>query len=513
MWSPNTPLFLHCAAWFVSFLDHAFWPHLFIAASTQLPYPEATSHLHPAQYPTSAPQTTICYTVEGSAPPSFNSTPYSSTEVTAGEATTNPGGPNAPYCQPYQQPYPGVYSVPIGSEGHRTQLTSSCHGRPHTHSPVIHNDSASCYPSAQCNRNALPSTGLLGHTLPIPASARKFPTAPAWSSSHSALTISTSASPSHASPTHSVSSGQQEFFMGSHCSVSSNTAHSSTTTSPIAILTPHSDSTAYLSDQRSLSQSEPQSPLSPYAQHAPGSQGASVSPHYSEYSPVVHQPVAAYKGLPSNLPSTRYDAPEVGGSCAGRSSLLPVYNVTHDRSMPSHNPCHGLSHHQHGMHFTPCYPQPSSNTTDPSVTMGYPALSTPVHPYHDNRSQRCFGACCSTEHDADDSDEPHAYAFIHDARETKKRPRRKFVSHCSIASRLFAELGYQEEIVRNYVCTWTGCAKAYGTQRRFALTWSLMSDSGVQRDTESPQCPYHQLGAWLQTRPFWCEQRPYTSKP
>ena len=476
----------------------------------------AASHLHPAQYPTSTPQTNICYTVEGSAPPSlFNPTPYSPTEVTAGEGTTNPGGTNAPYCQPYQQPYPAVYGVPIGSEGHRTQLTSSCHGQPHTHSPVIHNDSASYHPSAECNRNALSSTGLLGqasYTLPISPSTCKFPTAPAWSSSHSALTISTSASPSHASPTHSVSSGQQEYLMGSHCNVSSNTAHSSTTTSPIAILTPHSDSTAYLSDHRSLSQSEPQSPLSPYVQHTPGPQGSSVSPHYSEYSPVVHQPVAAYKGLPPHLPSTRYDVPDVGGSCAGRSPLLPIYNVAHDRSIPSHNPCHGLSHHQHGIHFTPSFQPISSNPTDPSVTMGYPTLTTPVHPYHDNRSQRCFGACCSNEHDADDSDEPHAYAFIHNARETKKRPRRKFVGHCSIVSRLFAKLDYQEEIVRNYACSWTGCAKAYGTQRRFALTWSLLIiDSVVQRDIESSQCPYYQLRAWLQTRPFWCEQRSYTS--
>lgn len=448
MWSPNPPLFLHCAAQFVPFLANAFWSHLFIAATTQLPYPEdssalqpATSHLHPAQYPTSTPQTNICYTVDGSAPPF---TPYSPTVVTAGDATTNSRDANAPYCQPYQQPYPGVYNIPIGPEGHHTQLTSSCHGRPHTHSPIIHNDSASYYPSAECNRNGLPSAGLLGqlgHTPPTPASIRNFPTAVAWSSSHNAL--STSASPSNASPTHSVSSGQQEFLMGPHCSVSSNTAHSSTSTSPITILTPHSDSTAYLSDQRSLSQSEPQSPLSPYVQNAPGSQGTPVSPHYSEYSPVVNQQAAAYKGLPSNLPSARYEGSDIGGSCVGRSPLLPIYNVTHDQSMPSHNPCQGLSHHhQHGINFTPCYPPISSNTADPSVTMGFPALTTPVHPYHENRPQRCFGTCCSIEHDADDSDEPHAYAFIHNARETKKRPRRKFVSHCSIASCLFAELDY-----------------------------------------------------------------------
>lgn len=305
-------------------------------------------------------------------------------------------------------------------------------------SPINSNDSASSYPSAECNRqgsNALPSMGLLGqtsHTLSIPASICKFPTALAWSSSHSALPTTTS--PSHASPTHSVSSGQQEFLMGPHCNISSNTAHSSTSTSPIAMLTPHSDSTAYLSDQRSL-QSEPQSPLSPYVQHAPGPQCIPVSPQYSEYSPVVHQPVTAYKGLSSNLSSARYDGPDgtVVGNYAGRSPLLPIYNVTHDRSTPSHNPCQGLSHrHQNGIHFTPCYPPISSNPADPSVTVGYPALTMPVHPHHENRSQRCFGACCSTEHEADDSDEPHAYAFIHNARETKKRPRRKFVSHCSI---------------------------------------------------------------------------------
>jgi hypothetical protein len=432
MWSSNPPLFVHCAAQFVSFLDYALWSHLSIAA---LSYPEdssaltpGTSHLHPAQYPTGTLQTNICYTTEGSAPPSlFNSAPYSPT-IATGDVTINPGDINASYCQPYQQPYSGVYSAPIGSEGHRTQMTSSGHVRPHMQNPIIHNDSASCYPNAECNRTGLPSMGLLGqasHILPIPASICKFPTAPAWPSSHGAL--STSTSPSHASPTHSVSSGQQEFLMGSHCSVSSNTAHSSTSTSPIAILTPHSDSTAYLSDQRSLSQSEPQSPLSPYVQHAPGSQCIPVSPQYSEYSPVAHQPVTAYKGLPSNLPS-RYDGSD--GSYAGRSPLLPIYNVAHDRPMPSHNPCHGLSHsHQHGTHFTPCYPSVSSNPTDPSGTVGYPAVTMPVHPYPD---QRCFGACCNIEHDADDSDEPHAYAFIHNARESKKRPRRKFVSDCSI---------------------------------------------------------------------------------
>jgi hypothetical protein len=437
MWS----LFVHCATLFVSFLDCALWSHLFIAATTQPPYPEdssvltpATSHLHPAQYPTGTPQTNIGYTVEGSAPPSlFSSTSYSPTIASAGDAPTNPGDANAPCCQPYQHPYPGVYSIPIGSEGHLTQLTNSCHGQPHTQSPTIHNDSASCYPPAECNHNALPSTGLLGqtsHALPM----CKFPTAPAWPSSHNIL--STSTSPSHASPTHSISSGQQEFLVGSHCSISSNTAHSSTSTSPNAILTPHSDSTAYLSDQRSLPQSEPPSPLSPYVQHAPGSHCIPVSPQYSDYSPVVHQPVTAYKGLPSNLSSAQYDGPDVpvvGGSHAGRSPLLPIYNMLHDQSIPSHNPCHGLSHrHRRGVHFTPCYPPISSSPTDPSVTMGYPALTVPAHPYHGSRSQRCFGACCSIEHDADDSDEPHAYAFIHNARETKKRPRRKFVSDCSM---------------------------------------------------------------------------------
>jgi len=386
------------------------------------------------------PQTNNCYTVESSGPPSlFSSTPYSPTVANAGDTTTNSGDVNTPCCQLYQQPYPGVYGVPIGSEGHLTQLTSACHGGLHTKSPIIHNDSASCYPATECNRNALPSTGPHGqisHTPPIPAPICRFPTAPAWSSSHSALSNSTS--PSHASPTYSVSSGQQEFLGGSHCSISSNTAHSSTSTSPVTILTPHSDSTAYLSDQRSLPQSEPQSPLSPYVQHAPGSQCSPVSLQYPEYSPVVHQPVTAYKGLPSNLPSALYDGPDVpvvGSGYAGRPPLLPIYNGTHDRSMPSHNPCHGHPHHhQRGIHFTPCYPPISPSPTDPSATMGYPDLTMPVHPYHGNQAQRCFGACCSIEHDADDSDEPHAYAFIHNARETKKRPRRKFVSHCSMHS-------------------------------------------------------------------------------
>jgi len=434
MWPPNLATSAHSAAQFVSFLHHALWSHLFIAATTQIAYPEdssallpATSHLHPAQYSTGTPQTNICYTFEGSAPPSFSSTPYSSTVAAVGDGTTNPSDRNAPCSQPYQQPYPSVYSVPMGSEDYHTQLTSPSHGQSHVQSPIVRNDSGPRYPSGEHNRNFSSSTGLLGqagHTLPISAPIYKFPTSMAWSSGHNVL----SSSPSHASPTHSVSSGHQEFLVGSHCSIPSTTAHSSTSASPTTILTPHSDSTAYLSDQRSLSHSEPQSPLSPY-QQAPGSQYIPVSPCYSEYSPAVHQLAIASKGLPSNLQDDGADVPVVDGNYARRSPLLPIYNVAHDRSIPS---SHSTHRDGRGVQFTPCYPPISSSPTDPSVTHGYPALAMPAHPYFGNRPQRCFGACCIVEHDADDSDEPHAYAFIHNARETKKRPRRKFVSHCSI---------------------------------------------------------------------------------
>lgn len=442
MCSPGLAIFVHYAIQFVSLLVRAHWSHLCIAATTQIAYPEGASavtpavrHLHPAQYPIGTPETNIYYSLESSAPPSlFSSTPYSSSVTTAGDVTTNPGDLNAPCTQPYRQPYPGVYSGPVGPEGHLTQLTSPCHVQPHTQSPIIHNEPASCYPSAEYNHNTLSSTGLLGQTLPVPTPIYKFPTVPAWSSGHKVS--STSTSPPHASPTHSVSSGHQEFLVGPHCSMSTTTAHSSTSTSPTAILTPHSDSTAHLSDQRSLPQSEPQSPLSPYAQHAPGSQCMPLSPRYPEYNPVVHRPVTAHKGLPSNQPSAHYygaDAPVVD-ACAGRSPLVPIYNVAHDGSIPSsHNTCHSVSHcYRRGVHLTPCHPPVSSSPTEGSITLGYPALTMPVHPSYGNRSQRCYGACCITEHDADDSDEPHAYAFIHNARETKKRPRRKFVSYCTM---------------------------------------------------------------------------------
>jgi len=367
----------------------------------------------------------------------FSSPPYSSTVNTACDATTNPSDVNAPCSQLYQGPYPGVYSAPMGSEDHLTQLTSPCHSQSHIQSPVVRNDSDPYYMSVEHNRTVLPSTGLLGQpsqTLPIAGPIYSFPTTLAWSSNHNVL--STSTSPPNASPTHSASSVHQRFLVGSHCNMSSGAAHSSTSTSPTAILTPRSDSTAYLSDQRPLSQSEPPSPLSPY-QHVTGSQCIPVSPQYSEYSPVVHQPATAYKTLPSNLSSAHEggaDIPVVDGNYAGRSPLLPIYNVAHDRSMqPSHNTCHSFSHrYRRGVHFTPCYTPISSSPTDSSITLGYPAPTIPVHPYYGNRSQRCFGACCSNEHDADDSDEPHAYAFIHNARETKKRPRRKFVSQCSL---------------------------------------------------------------------------------
>lgn len=406
---------------------------LSIAATTQIAYPDdssallhTTSHLHPAQYSTGTPQTNICYTFEGSAPPSFSSTSYSSTIATAGDVT-NPSDGTAP-CSQYQQPYPSPYSVPMGSENCHIQLTSLSHGQSQVQSPIIRNDSGPRYPSGEQNRG-FSSTGLLGpagHTLPISAPIyNKFP--PTWSG-HNLLS-----SPSNASPTHSISSGHQEFMVGSHCNISSTTVHSSTSTSPTTILTPHSDSTAYLSDQRSLSHSEPQSPLSPY-QQAPGSQYTPVSPQYSEYSPAVHQSGIGSKGLPSNLQDDGADVPVVDGNYAGRSPLLPIYNVAHDRSMPSsHTTCQSLSHRcRRGVHFAPSYPALSSSPSDPSVTHGHSALTMPVHPYYGNRSQRCFGACCIVEHDPDDSDEPHTYAFIHNARETKKRPRRKFVSHCSV---------------------------------------------------------------------------------
>ena len=438
MWPPNLAIFL--AAQFVSFLHRALWSHLFIAATTQIAYPEdssallpATSHLHPAQYSTGTPHTNICYTFEGPAPPSFSSAPYSSTVATASDVTTNPSDGNASCPQPYQQPYPGVYSIPMGSENYHTQLTSPSHSQSHAQSPIIRNDSGPRYPSGEHHRTFSSSTELLGHTghiLPISAPIYKSPTAMAWSSGHNVL--STSTSPSNASPTHSVSSGYQELLVGSHCNISSTTAHSSASTSPTTILTPHSDSTIYLSDQRSLSYSEPQSPLSPY-QQAPPSQYIPVSPQYSEYSPAVHQSVTASEGLPSNLQDDGVDIPVVDGNYARRSPLLPIYNVAHDRSMSSHNTCHSLSHRcRRGVHFASSYPPISSSPTDSSATHGHSALTMPVHPYYGNRSQRCFGACCIVEHDTDDSDEPHTYAFIHNARETKKRPRRKFVSHYSI---------------------------------------------------------------------------------
>jgi hypothetical protein len=384
----------------------------------------------------------------------------------------SPSDINAPHSQPYQQPYSGVYSVPIGPQDYLTRQTSPCHSQPQTQSPIIPNGLA-CYPCVEHNCNALPSTRLLGHVAHAPP--YKFPTAPAWPSCHNV--DSTSTSPPHASPIYSGSSNHQEFVAGSHGSISSATPHSSTSTSPTAILTPHSDSTAYLSDQRSLSHSEPPSPLSPYIQHAPGYRHIPVSPRHSDLSTVVHQPATAYTGFPSNLPYARYNGagvPMVDGTNAGRSPLLPIYNVAHDRSMSSsHDACHIPSYrYRRGIHFDPGLPPASSIPTDPAVTLGHPALTRPMDPYYGHRTQRCFGVCCSVEHDADDSDEPHSYAFIHNARETKKRPRRKFVSRCVMTPSL-AKLDYQEEIVRNYACTWTGCAKAYGMQSPLALAWSL----------------------------------------